>query len=248
MTEGQADAKDERKAEGGARERFRQTLVERARYITSVCNDVYTVKYWQLFLNFFAGMCAVALLVTSMFVHGAAGTAMITIAVFIVVGVAAANYVGRKIKPMSFMQYTCVDKGKRYCFQIISKTEFIYSDGEKTVECRQDGYGERDGVRYPQYRYDFFADMDADVRIGKADKEIYKGTIEHDGKKLKCKIVFKNGVAFVGKVDGARIKYFDVNDKKDKFAVPTALKKAVKACGSDIPKLPGIEIRDGKIQ
>ncbi|MDE7463543.1 MAG: hypothetical protein K2M48_00810, partial [Clostridiales bacterium] len=82
---------------------------------------------------------------------------------------------------------------------------------------------------------------------GKADKEIFKGVFECNGKKYKSKIVFKNGAPYVGTVGGARIKYFDVNDTKEKFVVPEGLRKSAEAFEVPFPKLAGVHILDDHI-
>ncbi len=74
------------------------------------------------------------------------------------------------------------------------------------------------------------------MRIGKVDREIYKGSVEIDGKRHKCKIVFKDGRPLYGSVGGGRI--------KNKFVVPADLKRAVKGFGVDFPKLQGLYVRD----
>ena len=143
------------------------------------------------------------------------------------------------------MQYSARDGDKRYCYRILGKERSLFTDGDNVIEVDRGNRFTADGLEFPQYRFDFFADMDASVRIGKADREIYKGTLDCDGKTYKCKIVFKNGVPFYGSVGGTRIKYFDVNDTKEKFVVPQELVEAVKAAGVSVPKLPGVIFKSG---
>lgn len=229
-----------------ARERFHETLVQKAKAIRCVRNDVYTVRYWQLALNFVLGGGAVAFMVMSMVFKAPASTAYLVAAIGLVVVVVVYNMLLRSRVQMSFLQYTAVDGGKRYCYRILGKERSLFTDGESVIEVDHGRYLTADGLEYPQYRYDFFADMDASVRIGKADREIYKGTFDCNGKTYKCKIVFKNGVPFYGSVGGSRIKYFDVNDTKEKFVVPQELIDAVKAAGVSVPKLTGVAVKAGQ--
>ena len=56
--------------------------------------------------------------------------------------------------------------------------------------------------------------------------------------------MFKDGAPLYGSVGGGRIKYFDVNDTKNKFVVPAELKRAVKGFGVEFPKIQGLYVRD----
>lgn len=229
------------------RERFHRTLAEKAGAIKCVRNDVYTAKYWQLALNFVLGVGAIVLLVLSMTLKAPTSTACLISALVAVVVVAVFNLAIRAIAPMSFLQYTVIEKDRRYCFQILGKRRSLFWNGDTAVEFDRLEYVKRDNVALPQYRFDFFKDMDVNVRIGKADREIYKGIFECDGKSYRAKIVFKNGAPYVGTVNGARIKYFDVNDAKEKFLVPEGLKKAAEAFDVEFPKLAGVRVLDDHI-
>ncbi len=235
------DAQEFQAQPPSARERFGKTLQERAEKIKTVRNDVYTVKYWQLAFNFVIGVSAIVLLIVSMTVDS---TPCLISAICCAVVVVVFNLIIRAVAPMSFLQYTAIVGDKRYCFQILSKNESLFSDGENAVEYNRMEYVKTDGVRFPQYRFDFFKDMDVDVRIGKPDREIFKGRATFEGKTYKCKIVFKSGVPYYGSFGGARIKYFDVNDTKEKFVVPEGLRKAAEAFDVPFPKLAGIRTLD----
>lgn len=228
------------------RERFSRTLKERASEITSVRNDVYTTQWWQLLLNFFLGGGALAFLLIAMIMKGTMSTVGAIVGVVLIVVLVVYNYTLRVATPTSFLQYTYLDKttGKRYTYQVLSKTRSAFSDGENVIEVDRGEAVRREELSCARYKFDFFADMNVDVRIGLDDKEIYKGTIEHNGKTYKCKIAFRNSKPLYGSVGGGRIKYFDVNDTKEKFVVPSVLKRAVKACDIDFPKVQGLYVRD----
>lgn len=226
------------------REKFGATLKERAESITSVRNDVYTTKYWQFLLNFAMGGGALATLITTMLTSGTASVVCAVVGVVLVVCVVVFNYALRAVAPVSFLQYIYKDKDKCYYFMVLSKTRSAFSDGINHIEVDRGEVSRLEKRTYPQYGYDFFAYMNADERVLKDGKETYRGTITEKGKRRKCKIVFKDGVPVYGNVNGARIKYFDVNNTKDKFVVPAALKRSVKEQGVSFPKVPGLYVRD----
>mgnify|MGYP001037233436 CR=1 FL=1 len=228
------------------RERFRNTLRARADAISSVRNDVFTTKWWQLVLNFFLGGGALATLIVTMLTQGTTSTVCAICGVVLIITVVVYNYALRVVMPMSFLQYTYIDKakGKRYCFQILSKTRSAFSDGKNNIEVDRGEAVMLTELSYARYGFDFFADMDVNVRIGKVDSEIFKGVCEFKGKPTRCKIVFKNGLPLYGSVGGVRIKYFDVNSTKEKFIVPAALKRAVKGFNVEFPKAAGLYVRD----
>lgn len=226
------------------RERFSRMLAEYADGIKTVRNDVFTTKWWQLALNFVLGLGAVALLIVSMVVHGTMGTVGAILGVVLVIVVIVFNMGLRAFVPSSFLQYTCYDKGVRYCFQVLSKTRTSFSDGTNFIEVDRGEAVRLAETSYNRYRFDFFRDMSVDMRIVEDERETFKGTLEHKGKKYKSRIVFKNGTPLYGSVGGARIKYFDVNVTKDKFVVSSVLKRAVKNFGVNFPKLPGLYVRD----
>ncbi len=227
------------------RERFRIALNDCAQRVTCVRNDVYTVKYWQFALNFIMGFGAIALLVVSLVVDNSIVRAVGIIAgIALVIATVVFNLVLRSIAPMSYIQYTAFNKDKRYTFQILSKTKSVFSDGENTVAVDIKTATFPAELKFPQYAFDFFVNMDADVRIGKYDRDIYKGYVECNGKKTKCKLVIKNGLPYYATVGGTRIKYFDINEPKEKFVVPSELKDAATDCGMTFPKLAGIYVKD----
>lgn len=231
-------------AQPSSRERFSRMLAEYADGIKNVRNDVYTTKWWQLTLNFVLGLGAFALLLVSMVTDGVAATVGAILGVVLVIVVIVFNMGLRAFIPSSFLQYTCYDKGVRYCFHVLSKTRTSFSDGTNFIEVDRGEAVRLAETSYNQYRFDFFRDMSVDVRIVEDERETFKGTVEHKGKQYKSRIVFKNGTPLYGSVGGARIKYFDVNVTKEKFVVPAVLKRAVKNFGVNFPKLPGLYIRD----
>ncbi len=226
------------------RERFVRTLKEAAQSIKSVRNDVYTVKYWQLAVNFVLGVTAIVNMILAMTLDAPTSTVCLIVGIALAVGVVVFNAVLKTVAPMSFLQYTAIVDGNRYCFQILSKNRALFCNGHKAVEVDRFEFSETHGVRFPQYRFDFFADMDPSVRIGKADCEIYKGTVDAGGRRVKCKVVFKQGRVFSGTVGGARIKYFDINDTKEKFVVPDTLRTAAERFDVPFPKLAGVTVKD----
>ena len=229
-----------------AKERFTASLKAYAEKITSARNDVYTTKWWQFVINFLMGGGAFALLIASMFTKGAAMAVCSILGIALVVGVFVFNYVLRSITPSSFLQYTYIDrdKGKRLTYMILSKKRALFYDGVSAIECNGDSAAQLEQVPFELYRFDFFADMIPFERISDDNKEKFKGVIEHDGKRYKCAVVFKDGVPLYGSVGGARIKYFDVNNTKEKFVVPVNLKRAAKLLKVDFPKIPGLYIKD----
>lgn len=233
-------------AEESAKERFTRTLNEYAQKIKSVRNDVYTTKWWQFVINFILGGGALALLITSMFTKGATMAACAISGIVLAIGLIVFNYVLRSITPTSFLQYTYLDsnRDKAFRFMVLSKKRAAFYDGTHTIECNGDMASMMDDPLYTQYRFDFFADMEPTERISAGSREEYKGVFTEGGKRYKCKIVFFNGVPRYGSVGGARIKYFDVNNTKEKFVVPVALKSAAKALKVEFPKIPGLYVKD----
>ena len=227
-----------------AKSRFAAALKAGAARITSVRNDVYTTKWWQMAINFVLGAGALACLIASMLTKDAVMTVTAVTGVALVVAVVVYNYVLRAITPSSFLQYSYKDKDREFRFMILSKTRAVFSDGNNTIESNRDMAAMIECPPFPQYRYDFFADMDAYERTADGEREVYKGVFECNGKSYKCKIVFKQNTPIYGTVGGARIKYFDVNYTKDKFVVPVTLKRAAKALNVPFPKLPGLYVRD----
>ncbi|MCH5161059.1 MAG: hypothetical protein J1G04_03415 [Clostridiales bacterium] len=230
------------------KERFHNTLVERAERVTSVRNDIYTVKYWQFALNGVLGVGAIAVLIVGMIKANEpytiwlmlSGAALgVTLIVF--------NLVLKAKSPMSYLQYTVVQGDKRYCFQVMPKEHAVFSDGERTIETSRSGDQVRDNVYNPHCRFDFFTEMDVDMRIGKAETETFVGTVEIDGERTKSRIVFKNGALYYGVIGGVRIKYFDVNNTKEKFVVPSALRDAATKFEMPFPKLNGLFVRDPRV-
>lgn len=211
--------------------------------MNSARNDIYTTKYWQLAVNFLLGAGSLTFLILSLVTKNAALTASgIVIGIAMAIALVVFNIVLRASAPLSYLQYTAVRNGVTYRIQIISKDKAVFSDGENVIVSEGRTYYRDGEIRLPHCSFDFYKDMSADMRIAKAESETYVGTVECDGKKLKCKITFKNGVPFVGSVGGVRIKYFDINDRNDRFVVPKRLKDAVEACGVKWPKLDGVRI------
>lgn len=232
--------------EESAKDRFTRTLSEYAQRITSVRNDIYTTKWWQFVVNFILGGGAIALLVASMLTKGAAMAWCAVCGIVLVVAVIVFNYVLRSITPTSFLQYTYFDSGrdKQFRFMVLSKKRAAYYDGVHTIECNRDTAAMMDDPLYTQYRFDFFADMEPTERIFDGTKEEFRGVLTDNGKQYKCKIVFFDGLPRYGSIGGARIKYFDVNNTKEKFVVPVTLKRAAKALKVEFPKIPGLYVKD----
>lgn len=245
MENNEQNTQDTPQAES-AKARFTKSLKDYAARITSVRNDVYTTEWWQFVVNFVLGGGALGLLLASMFTDGSVMLWTAIGGIVLVVGLIVFNIVMRSMVPTSFLQYTYVDREKRktYRFRILSKTRATYFDGETTIESNRDVAAKLDAPMLTRYRYDFFADIDPTERVSDGEKEIYKGTLTDSGKSYKCKIVFKNGAPLFGTIGGTRIKYFDMNNTKDKFVVPVELKRAAKLLDVPFPKIPGLYIRD----
>ena len=105
----------------GALDEYSQILEARAAAIKSVRNDIFNTKWWQLALNFLLGGAAVAGLIVSMTVEGTVGTVCTIVGVALIIIFVVYNFALRTVAPMSIMQYTRIENGKRYCFQILSK-------------------------------------------------------------------------------------------------------------------------------
>ncbi|MDE7107793.1 MAG: hypothetical protein K2O39_05660 [Clostridiales bacterium] len=232
--------------EESAKERFTRTLNEYAKKITSVRNDVYTTKWWQFVINFILGGGALALLLASMFTKGTVMAMCAISGIALVIAVVVYNYILRSITPTSFLQYTYLDshREKTFRFMVLSKKRAAFDDGTQTIECNRDMAGILDVPLLTQYRFDFFADMEPTERIFDGKREEYKGVFTEGGKRYKCKIVFFDGMPRYGSIGGARIKYFDVNNTKEKFVVPVTLKRAAKALNVEFPKIPGLYVKD----
>lgn len=232
--------------EESAKERFTRTLNEYAKKITSARNDVYTTKWWQFVINFMLGGGALALLVVSMFTKGTTMAICAGGGILLAIGLIVFNYVLHSVTPTSFLQYTYLDKGrnKAFRFMVLSKKRAAFYDGTHTIECNRDDAAMMDEPLYTQYRFDFFADMEPTERIFDGTKEEFRGVLTEGGKSYKCKIVFFNGIPRYGSVGGVRIKYFDVNNTKEKFVVPVTLKRAAKVLNVEFPKIPGLYVKD----
>lgn len=240
------DGENERNV--GARERFKNTLRERAAGISCVRNDIYTTKAWHLVVYFVLGVGALVLLVLSMvFPDGTTEcTACLIVGVLAAVAVFAFRFILRALVPTSFLQYTAVVADKTYVFRVMSKTRSLFSDGTNVVDVDRNEIATPPALELGWFRYDFFALMEPDERICVGNKETYKGSAFVGKRKVKCKITFVDNVPTLGIVDGARIKYFDVNNTKEKFVVPVALKSAARSKGISLPKLAGIYYREGE--
>ena len=232
----------------GKKERFHNTLVERAQSITSVRNDIYTVKYWQFALNVMLGVGALVLLIVGMVKSDAPYTVGLVVG-GIALGVALVIFnLSLKAKaPISYLQYTVLQDGKRYCFQVMPKEHAVFSDGDNVIETSRSGDNRRDDIYNPYCRFDFFTELDVEMRIGKADTETFVGKVDLDGKLVKSKIVFKNGVLYYGSIGGVRIKYFDVDNTREKFVIPSALRDAATRFEVPFPKLNGLFVRDPRV-
>ena len=73
-------------------------------------NDVFTTKAWQLALNFLLGGAAVAMLIISMVADGTLATVGAIVGVVLIIIVVVYNYALRVMFPMSFLQYSYIDK------------------------------------------------------------------------------------------------------------------------------------------
>ena len=225
------------------RERFQAELKARAEKIRCVNNEVFTIKIWQLVLYLAVGLCACGLLVVGMIFDGWIRLSTTLGGIAAIIAMFVAFMVMRAGTPMSFLQYTATEDGKRYTFRVMGKTRAIFSDGETVVESDKQAYRKTDELPNSEFKFDFFADMTVNMRIGKAETETFVGTLNVGGKTVKCKIVFKNGAPVRGNIGGARIKYFDVNSTKEKFVVPQDLRNAAKEFDVAWPKLGGIVIK-----
>ncbi len=228
----------------GEREGYARILKERAAGIKSVRTDIFNTKWWQLALNFLFGGLAVAGLIASMTVKGTAGTALTVVGVVFMIAVVVYNFALRTVAPMSVVQYTRIDNGRRYCYQILSKTRSAFSDGTDHIETERGNVTRLRELACSQYAFDFFADMRVDGHFVSGETETFTGVYAHSGKRYKCKIVFDGETPLYGSIGGGRIKYFDVNDPKSKFVVPAELARAVKSVGVVFPKLSGVRVRD----
>lgn len=233
-------------AEESVEQRLSSALKEYARRIDSVRNDVFTATWWQLAVNFALGFGAIGCLVASMFTKGATMAATAIAGVVLALVTIIFNYVLRSLLPSGFLQYTYIDrkKGKRYTFAVLSKTRVMYCDGASVIECDRNEAAVLEKQPFEIYAFDFFADMRPIERMTDGDRESFKGVKVHDGKEYRCKITFRSGVPVFATVGGVRIKYFDVNNTKDKFVVPATLKRAAKLLDIPFPKLPGLYVKD----
>lgn len=235
---------EENKTDDDMQERYSERLNAIAQSVKCVRNDIYTIKIWQMAINFALGLSAIVFLVLSLVGGNSIKLGFFFPGLVLVVAVVVYNIVLRFVAPMSFLQYTAITADKRYCFQIMSKNWSIFSDGENICEVDRAMFKQPESLRFPQYRFDFFTDMQNITRTSSADKEVFSGFMTVDGKRIKCKIVLKDGVLYNAAVNGTRIKYFDVNDSKQKFVVPSSLKESAKAFGIPWPKLQGIHIQE----
>lgn len=227
-----------------APEQYERLLKERAAAVTSVRNDIFNTKWWQFALNFLLGGAALAGLIVSMTVKGTAGTVCTIAGVVLIIVFVVYNFALRTVAPMSVMQYTRIENGRRYCFQILSKTRSAFSNGTDHIETERGNVSRLRALTCSQYDFDFFAHMSVRKHVVDGEVEKFIGAYTHNGKRYKCMIAFDGDKPVYGSVGGGRIKYFDINDPKAKFVVPTELMRAVKSVDVVFPKLPGVLVRD----
>ncbi len=222
-------------------DRYIETLIARAEKIASVQNEVYTVGLSRVAVNCIMGIAAIALLVASMVAEGTASVVCLSIGLVLTAASVVFYMIMRSRAPMSYLQLTAKTKTGLYVFQT-PKGRAVFSDGTHTVET--DGISARlaDGIICPECSYDFFTRMRDVKRVGKTNKEIFSGVIDIGDVPTKCRIVFKDGAPYYGKVGRKRIKYFDINTG-ERFVVPYALRDGARSLGVDWPaKVPGLEI------
>ena len=107
-----SDNTDNTEQRVATREEFSRVLKARAEQIKSVRNDVYTTRWWQMFINFITGVGAIALLICGMVLSGTASVVCTIVGIALVIFVVVYNYALRAVATMSFLQYTYVDTDK----------------------------------------------------------------------------------------------------------------------------------------
>lgn len=195
--------------------------------------DVYALNMTVVWVNLALGLCAIVLLILSFlpFIPSAANQAILISVVVLAVALIACNIFIRSKGPASYTHYCArsVDGKKKYRFMNYNKRKKYFSNGENVVE--SDGVYVRllDNLPHEEYLHDFFLKLrDVKKVVGEEFTE-YSGIFDCKGKTLKAKLRLKNGVMYDANVNGARLKFFDINDEKEKYYVSPALEDAVKA-------------------
>lgn len=232
------------KTENANSAEWQSVLKDRASKITSVRNDIFTLNKLQLAFNVLLGLCAAAGLIVSMFIDGTARVVVTLVSIVLIIVFAVYNFAIRTVAPMNVLQFTCVDGEKIYTFQILSQKRSAFSDGKNHIETERGDVKRLPSLYFPHCKYDFFADMTATARGIENGLDVFDGVLAVKNKKYKCRIAFDGEIPVFGRIGGVRIKYFNVNNPKEKFIVPTELKRAVKSLDVAFPKLNGLHVRD----
>lgn len=225
---------------------WQDVLKRRALGITTVRNDIFTLNKLQLAINVLLGASAGIGLIASMFLSGTAAVVITIVSIVLALVFVVYFFAIKTIAPTTILQYTCVDRGKTHLFQVLSKKRSVYFDGHTCIETER---GEAKYIAAPYCAHcgcAFFADMHATARTESKGLDVFDGTLEFGGKTYKCSVSFRGEIPVCGTVGGARIKYLNVNNPKEKFIVPTELKHAAADAHIAFPRLPGLHVRDDK--
>lgn len=219
-------------------EKLTQEVHALADSVKLVRTDVYTLHPIFVILNLVIGAGAIAALIAALFNMN---TVTFTVCIFVAIGalvvIVAYNLAIRLKGPMSYTEYFGDDNGRRCYFMNFSKRWAFFSDGTNHIESDRMYVKKRDGMLFEQYRFDFFTDMQVYSKTEKNGFTTYTGEFTCREKTYKAKLKLNNGELWSATINGARLKYFDVNSTTEKYNVTPLLFDALKAAKVEWPKL-----------
>lgn len=213
--------------------RYEEELKEIEHGINLIHTDVYALSMLIVAANLVLGFVTIVLLILSFlpFIPSEVSRVLLIVGVVLAVVLLGLYVYIRSKGPSSFSHY-CVRSGdgkKKYRYMNYSKRSKFFSDGGNVIESEGVYVRIHDNLPHEEYLHDFFLKL---KNVSKHEEDgfvEYSGTLDVRGKAVKGRLRLSGGVMIDGKVGGARLKFFDVNDINAKFYVSPALEEAVKA-------------------
>lgn len=212
---------------------YEEELKEIERGINLIHTDVYSLSMVVVIANLVLGLVTIALLILSFlpFIPSEVSRVLLIVGVVLAVVLLGLYIYIRSKGPSSFSHY-CARSGdgkKKYRYINYSKRSKFFSDGNNAIESEGVYVRIHDNLPHEEYLHDFFLKLKNVNKREEGGFVEYSGTLDVRGKAVKGKLRLSGGVVIDGKVGGARLKFFDVNDADAKFYVSPALEEAVKA-------------------
>lgn len=213
---------------------YKAELEELAASTKTLRADVYTLPLWLAVANIAFTAPAFALIISLLFLDGAAKLAVFIVAISLIIIIVAYN-ITLRVRATAYTQYVYKETSGIWVFQIFSKTwgEYVYKDTVLSYSSQK-----LTKQQTPKNAHLLpLAFVDADIHSKtQADNTVkYCGTLPKKGKSVKYTLTVKDGVPWAATVGGARIKYFDYNDTNIFFDIPFRLWDALKAAKAKLP-------------